>query len=106
MADHSMSFQDTLAQLGGKDFLRDLTEFMLNRIMEGDVAQCINADRHERTDERETYRKAFVTASSTLAWGRWTFASPSCSKGRIFHPSWKPADCQRKRSMPLSRRLG
>lgn len=41
MADHSMSFQDTLAQFGGEDFLRDLTEFMPNRIMEADVAQRI-----------------------------------------------------------------
>jgi hypothetical protein len=59
MADNSISFQESLVQLGGEDFLRDLTEFMLNRIMEADVAQRINAERHERTDERETYRNGF-----------------------------------------------
>ncbi|RAP67653.1 hypothetical protein ACZ87_03937, partial [Candidatus Erwinia dacicola] len=32
MADHSMTFSNTLAQLGSEDFLRELTEFMLNRI--------------------------------------------------------------------------
>ncbi|WP_186821242.1 transposase, partial [Candidatus Erwinia dacicola] len=43
-------------QLGGEDFLRELTEFMLNRIMEADVTQRINAEPPERSDERETYR--------------------------------------------------
>ncbi len=33
MADNSMTFSNTLMQLGGEDFLRELTEFMLNRIM-------------------------------------------------------------------------
>lgn len=32
MADNSMTFSDTLMQPGGEDFLRELTEFMLNRI--------------------------------------------------------------------------
>jgi len=36
MADNSMAFSNTLMQLGGEDFLRELTEFMLNRIMEGE----------------------------------------------------------------------
>ncbi|NJD86367.1 IS256 family transposase, partial [Candidatus Erwinia dacicola] len=56
MADNSMTFSNTLMQLGGEDFLRELTEFMLNRIMEADVTQRINAEPHERSDERETYR--------------------------------------------------
>ena len=59
MADHSMTFSNTLAQLGGDDFLRELTEFMLNRIMDADVTARINADRHERTEDRETYRNGY-----------------------------------------------
>ncbi|RAP72039.1 hypothetical protein ACZ87_01140, partial [Candidatus Erwinia dacicola] len=43
MVDHSMTFSNTLAQLGGEDSLRELTEFMLNRITEADVTQRINA---------------------------------------------------------------
>ena len=45
MADNSMTFSNTLMQLGSEDFLRELTEFMLNRIMEADVTQRINAGR-------------------------------------------------------------
>ena len=58
MADNSMTFSNTLMQLGGEDFLRELTEFMLNRIMEADVSQRINAEPHERSDERKTYRNS------------------------------------------------
>lgn len=59
MADNSMTFSNTLMQLGGEYFLRELTEFMLNRIMEADVSQRINAEPHERSDERETYRNGY-----------------------------------------------
>ncbi|EAA4684176.1 transposase [Salmonella enterica subsp. enterica serovar Panama] len=59
MADNSMTFSDTLMQLGGENFLRELTEFMLNRIMEADVIRRINAEPHERSDERETYRNGY-----------------------------------------------
>jgi putative transposase len=79
MADHSMSFQDTLAQLGGEDFLRDLTEFMLNRIMEADVAQRINA----RTDERETYRNGFRDRHRL---GTLDFRIPKLREGTYFPP--------------------
>ena len=50
MADNSMTFSNTLMQLGGEDFLRELTEFMLNRIMEADVTRRINAEPHERSE--------------------------------------------------------
>jgi putative transposase len=34
MADSSMTFSNALMQFVGEDFLRELSEFMLNRIME------------------------------------------------------------------------
>lgn len=86
MADHSMSFQDTLVQLGGEDFLRDLTEFMLNRIMEADVAQRINAERHERTDERETYRNGFRDRQFNTRLGTLDLRIPKLREGTYFPP--------------------
>lgn len=86
MADHSRSFQDTLAQLGGEDFLRDLTEFMLNRIMEADVAQRINADRHERTDERETYRNGFRDRQFNTRLRTLDLRIPKLREGMYFPP--------------------
>lgn len=59
MADNNMTFSDTLMQPGGENFLPELTEFMFNRIMEADVTQRINAEPHERSDEREIYRNSY-----------------------------------------------
>lgn len=86
MADNSMSFQDTLVQLGGEDFLRDLTEFMLNRIMEADVAQRINAERHERTNERETYRNGFRDRQFNTSLGTLVLRIPKLREGTYFPP--------------------
>lgn len=59
MADNNMTFSDTLMQPGGENFLLEFTEFMFNRIMEADVTQRINAEPHERSDEREIYRNSY-----------------------------------------------
>lgn len=106
MADNSMTFSDTLMQLGGEDFLRELTEFMLNRIMEADVTQRINAERHERSNERETYRTATATASTTPGPAHWTCVSRSFVKARTSRRSLRPAGCRRRPSTRLSRKHG
>ncbi len=91
MADHSMALNDTLMQLGGEDFLRELTEFMLNRLMEADVTARINADRHERCEERETYCNGYRDRTYTPGLARLTCVYPSCAKARTFPRSWRRA---------------
>ena len=59
MADNSMTFSNTQMQPGCEDFLHELTEFMLNRIMGADVTQRINAEPHARSYQRETYRNGY-----------------------------------------------
>ena len=80
-------------QLGGEDFLRELTEFMLNRIMEADVTQRINAEPHERSDERETYRNGYRDPPGSA---RSTCVSRCCVKARTSRPSSKTAGFLRK----------
>lgn len=106
MDDNSMTFSAPLMQLGGEDFLRELTEFMLNRIMEADVTQRINAEPHERSDKRETYRNGYRVASTTPGSVRWTCVSRSYVKGHISRRSSKPAGCRRRPSTRLSRKHG
>lgn len=90
MADHSMTFSNTLAQLGGDDFLRELTEFMLNRIMEADVTARINADRHERTEDRETYRNGYRDRAYNTRVGTLDLRIPKLREGTYF-PSFLEA---------------
>lgn len=90
MADHSMALNDTLMQLGGEDFLRELTEFMLNRIMEADVTARINADRHERCEERETYRNGYRDRTYNTRLGTLDLRIPKLREGSYF-PSFLEA---------------
>lgn len=90
MADNSMTFSDTLMQLGGEDFLRELTEFMLNRIMEADVTQRINAEPHERSDKRETYRNGYRDRQYNTRPGTLDLRIPKLREGSYF-PSFLEA---------------
>ena len=90
MADNSMTFSNTLMQLGGEDFLRELTEFMLNRIMEADVTQRINAEPHERSDERETYRNGYRDRQYNTRLGTLDLRIPKLREGTYF-PSFLEA---------------
>ena len=90
MADNSMALNDTLMQLSGEDFLRDLTEFMLNRIMDADVTARINADRHERTEDRETYRNGYRDRAYNTRVGTLDLRIPKLREGTYF-PSFLEA---------------
>lgn len=85
-----MTFSDTLMQPGGEDFLRELTEFMLNRIMEADVTRRINADPHERSDERETYRNDYRDRQYNTRPGTLDLRIPKLREGSYF-PSFPEA---------------
>ncbi|XYX40446.1 IS256 family transposase [Candidatus Erwinia dacicola] len=90
MADNSMTFSNPLMQLGGEDFLRELTEFMLKRIMEADVTQRINAEPHERSDERETYRNGYRDRQYHTRLGTLDLRIPKLREGSYF-PSFLEA---------------
>ncbi len=90
MVDHSMTFSNTLAQLGGEDFLRELTELMLNRIMEADVTQHINIEPHERCDERETYHNGYRDRQYNTRLGTLDLRIPKLREGSSF-PSFLEA---------------
>ncbi len=90
MADNSMTFSNPLMQLGGEDFLRELTEFMLKRIMEADVTQRINAEPPERSDERETYRNGYRDRQYHTRLGTLELRIPKLREGSYF-PSFLEA---------------
>lgn len=90
MADNSMALNDPLMQLGGEDFLRELTEFMLNRIMDADVTARIKADRHERTEDRETYRNGYRDRAYNTRVGTLDLRIPKLREGTYF-PSFLEA---------------
>lgn len=54
--------------------------------MEAYVAQRINADRHERTDERETYRNGFRDRQFNTRLGTLDLRIPKLREGTYFPP--------------------
>ena len=59
MATDSLPFLELLDHAGGDDFLRSLAERVLEQLMEFEVTNRIGADRHERTEDRATYRNGY-----------------------------------------------
>ena len=77
-----MPFLDTLLKRGGGDFMKELAEEVLGRLMAYDVEGQIGAGRYERNEERTTQRNGFATVPSTRAWVRSISRSPSCTRAR------------------------
>ncbi|BEH99386.1 hypothetical protein KB20921_21370 [Edwardsiella ictaluri] len=59
---------------------------MLNRIMEADVTQRINAEPHERSDGRETYRNGYCDRQYNTRLGTLDLRIPTLREGTDFPP--------------------
>ena len=59
MTDTNMPLIELLQKHDEGDFLRAVTEAVLQTLMEHDVEGVIGAGRHERGDGRQTYRNGY-----------------------------------------------
>jgi len=59
MTDDTMPFLDALLKRGGGDFMKQLAEEVLGRLMAYDIEGRIGAARYERNDERTTQRNGY-----------------------------------------------
>jgi hypothetical protein len=123
MTEDTMAFLDQMQKRGGGDFLKELAEAVLQRLMEFDVEGRIGAGRYERSDERTTQRNGFRERSYDTRLGTLELKIPKLRKGSYFPsfssrarpPSghWSPSfrrrgfkASRRARSMIWSRRWG
>ncbi|BEI10432.1 transposase [Edwardsiella ictaluri] len=86
MADNSMTFSNPLMQLGGEDFLRELTAFMLNRIME---AESLSASTQSLTSAAMRVRPTAtvpVTVKYNTRLGTLDLRIPTLREGTDFPP--------------------
>jgi transposase-like protein len=79
MTDERMALLELLRNGGGGDFLKELAETMLQRLMEWDVEGQIGAGRYERSDGRTTHRNGYRDRY------------PSFAAAATSRPSWSPA---------------
>lgn len=104
MTDDTMPFLDALLKRGGGDFMKQLAEEVLGRLMAYDIEGRIGAARYERKDERTTQRNGYRERAFDTRLGTLDLKIPKLRKGSYFpgflearrsagatSPAWVPA---------------
>ncbi len=84
MTDDTMPFLDALLKRGGGDFMKDLAEEVLGRLMAYDVEGQIGAGRYERSEERTTQRNGYRHRAFDTRLGTLDLKIPKLRKGSYF----------------------
>jgi transposase-like protein len=84
MTDERLAFLELLRNGGGGDFLKDLAETMLQRLMEWDVECQIGAGRYERSDGRTTHRNGYRERELETRLGTLELKIPKLRRGSYF----------------------
>ena len=84
MTDDTMPLLDALLKRGGGDFLKELAEEVLGRLMAYDVEGQIGAGRYERNEERTTQRNGYRHRAFDTRLGTLDLKIPKLRKGSYF----------------------
>ncbi len=84
MTDDTMPSLDALLKRGGGDFMKDLAEEVLERLMAYDVEGQIGAGRYERSEERTTQRNGYRHRAFDTRLGTLDLKIPKLRKGSYF----------------------
>jgi transposase-like protein len=84
MTDDKMPLMELLQQRGGGDFLKELAEVVLQRLMEFEVEGLVGAGRHERSEERTTYRNGHRERRLETRLGTLDLKIPKLRQGSYF----------------------
>ncbi len=84
MTDDTMPLLDALLKRGGGDFMKELAEEVLGRLMAYDVEGQIGAGRYERNAERTTQRNGYRHRDFDTRLGTLDLKIPKLRKGSYF----------------------
>jgi putative transposase len=90
MTEENMTLLELLQKSGDGDFLRTVTEGVLQILMEADVEGQIGAGRHERSAERLTYRNGYRDRKLDTRLGSLQLRIPKLRQGSYFPPFLEP----------------
>jgi putative transposase len=90
MTDDRMALLELLRNAGGGDFLKDLAETVLQRLMEFEVEGQIGAGRYERSDERSTHRNGYRERDFETRLGTLELKIPKLRRGSYFPAFLEP----------------
>ena len=90
MTEDRMTLIELLQKAGEGDFLRSLAESVLQILMEADVEGLIGAGRHERSQDRLTYRNGYRERTLDTRVGQLQLRIPKLRQGSYFPPFLEP----------------
>ena len=96
MTETTLPLAELLAKAGTPDFLRQAAEAVVQMLMEADVEGQIGAARHERTDERTTYRNGYRDRALDTRLGTLQLRIPKLRQGSYFPPFLEPRKTSEK----------
>ncbi|HTX52291.1 MAG TPA: IS256 family transposase [Candidatus Baltobacteraceae bacterium] len=96
MTEDRLPLAELLAKAGDDDFLRGIAETVMQMLMEADVDGRIGAARHERTDERTTYRNGYRDRTLDTRLGTLNLRIPKLRQGSYFPPFLEPRKTSEK----------
>ena len=119
MTEERLVLAELLEKGGEGDFLRALTEAVLQLLMETDVEGLIGAARYERSGERTTWRNGYRDRTLDTRLGAFQLRIPKLRQGSDFPPFLEarkrlgegagrgdPGGLDRRRVDPAGRRSG
>ncbi|MBV9750603.1 MAG: IS256 family transposase [Acetobacteraceae bacterium] len=86
MTSDTLPLAELMQKAGGDDFLRTVTEAVVQLLMETDVEGLIGAGRHERSGERTTYRNGFRDRALDTRLGTLQLRIPKLRSGPAYFP--------------------
>jgi len=90
MTEENMALVELLQKSGEDDFLKSVTESVLQILMEADVEGLIGAGRHERSGDRLNYRNGYRDRSLATRLGTLQLRIPKLRQGSYFPPFLEP----------------
>jgi putative transposase len=90
MTDEKMALLELMQKSGGGDFLKELAQTVLQRLMEFEVEGLTGAARHERTEGRVTYRNGYRERGLETRLGALDLRIPKLRQGSYFPAFLEP----------------
>lgn len=90
MTEENMALVELLQKSGDEDFLKSVTESVLQILMEADVEGLIGAGRHERSGDRLNYRNGYRDRTLATRLGTLQLRIPKLRQGSYFPPFLEP----------------
>lgn len=84
----NLSELQQLLTIGDENFLREMLTKMLNLMMELEVCAKNNANKHERTSERKSYRNGHRKRTLSTGVGELALQVPKLRSGESYYPSF------------------